>query len=157
MTNKARRKTFIIQALRPIWRLTRGLTLGAQGVVIDGRARVLLVRHRYRPGWHFPGGGVERGDTIADALARELREEAGIVLTAPAELHGIFSHGENFPGDHIAVYIVRAWQQPKALPSNMEIAEHGFFALDDLPRGTSTPAMARLAEIFDGADMSEMW
>lgn len=157
MTNKPWRKTFIIRALRPIWRVTRGLTLGAQGVVIDGRSRVLLVRHRYTAGWHFPGGGVERGETIANALARELGEEAGIVLTAPAELHGMFSQGEKFPGDHIAVYIVRAWEQPRVPVSNMEIAEQGFFALDDVPRDTDAGARARLAEIFDGAGVSEMW
>ncbi len=157
MKNRSWQNIFIIRALRPLWRVTRGLTLGAQGVVIDARSRVLLVRHRYTPGWHFPGGGVERGETIAQALARELFEEAGIVLTAPAELHGMFSQGINFPGDHIAVYIVRAWEQPTPPPLNMEIAEQGFFAPDDLPRGASAGATARLAEIFDGADMSEMW
>ena len=157
MTNNSRPGRFITRALRPWWRLTRGLTLGAQGVVIDERSRVLLVRHRYRPGWWFPGGGVERRETIEAALARELREETGVRLTAPAELHGMFSNGENFPGDHIAVFVVRAWERPKPPPSNMEIAEQGFFASDDVPRGADAGTRRRLAEIFDGAVLSEMW
>ena len=78
--------------LRPYWRLRKGLTLGAQGVVIDGNDRVLLVRHSYRPGWFFPGGGVEWNETIQTALARELEEEVGMSLSAPAQLHGIFGN-----------------------------------------------------------------
>lgn len=157
MTNKSRPGRLIVRALRPWWRLTRGLTIGAQGVVIDQRSAVLLVRHNYRPGWFFPGGGVERRETIETALARELREETGVLLSAPAQLHGMFSNGANFPGDHIAVFTVRAWEQPETPPPNLEIAEQGFFAIGDLPRGTDAGARRRLAEIFDGADLSETW
>ncbi|MDA7947030.1 MAG: NUDIX domain-containing protein [Hyphomicrobiaceae bacterium] len=143
--------------LRPWWRLTRGLTLGAQGVVIDDCSRVLLIRHRYRPGWYFPGGGVERNETLSIALKRELDEEAGVILTAPAEFHGLFANIESFPGDHIGVFVVREWEQPDILASSLEIAEQGFFATADLPKGTSGGTRRRLAEIFDGAPKSEKW
>lgn len=143
--------------LRPWWRLTRGLTLGAQGVIIDANSKVLLIRHRYRPGWYFPGGGVERNETVSTALARELEEEAGVVLTAPPEFHGLFANIENFPGDHIALFLVRAWEQPTIPVPSVEIAEQGFFALDQLPDGTSGGTRRRLAEIFEGAAKSERW
>ena len=72
------------------WRFSRGMTLGVRALVIDGEGRVFLVKHSYVSGWHLPGGGVEAGETLLDALARELREEGNIELTAPPALHGVF-------------------------------------------------------------------
>ncbi len=147
----------ISAALRPWWRLTRGLTLGAQGVVLDQHNQVLLVRHGYRPGWCFPGGGVERRETIEVALARELREEAGVILTAPAELHGLFANIERFPGDHIAVFVMRHWERPVVPRPTPEIAEQGFFALDALPDDIDPGTARRLSEIFENAPRSASW
>ena len=142
---------------RPIWRMRRGLTLGAQGAVIDAEGRVLLVRHGYRSGWWFPGGGVEWGETLLGALARELEEEVGVSLTAEPELHGIFSNFAGFPGDHIAVFVVRHWQRREDYRKRGEIAEARMFARADLPERIDQGTRARLAEILDGASRSPLW
>lgn len=126
-------------------------------MVIDARSNVLLVRHGYRPGWHFPGGGVERNETLNVALARELEEETGVIPNGPPVLHGMFSNAENFPGDHIALFIVREWDQPKVPRPNAEIAEQRFFAIDDVPAGTDAGVRRRLAELFAGASVGEEW
>ena len=64
--------------------ITRPMTLGVRAVVIDRDEEVLLVRHGYVSGWHFPGGGVEVGETCMEALARELKEEANVALEGAA-------------------------------------------------------------------------
>jgi ADP-ribose pyrophosphatase YjhB (NUDIX family) len=147
----------LTKVLRPFWRMRRGLTLGAQGVVIDGENRVLLVRHGYRPGWFFPGGGVEWNETIETALARELEEEVGVSLTEPTQLHGIFSNFTSFPGDHIAVFVVRHWQRKGNYRKRGEIAETGMFARSELPAATDAGTRTRLAEIFDRSPISPLW
>ena len=143
--------------LRPIWRARRGLTLGAVGCVIDERDKVLLVKHSYRAGWHFPGGGVEWGETTEAAMRRELAEEVGVEVIGDADLHGVFTNFKSFPGDHIAFYIVRRWRRPVVPGPNAEIIASGFYHADELPEGTSGGVRRRLAEVFGDAAKSASW
>src|SRR5262245_23965959 len=93
------------------WRFSRGLTLGVRGLVLDREGRVFLIRHAYVDGWHLPGGGVEAGETMAQALERELAEEGNIELTGPPKLHGMFFHPIYSRRDHVALYVVRDFRQ----------------------------------------------
>jgi ADP-ribose pyrophosphatase YjhB (NUDIX family) len=147
----------ITKTLQRFWRYSRGLTMGAQGAVIDSENRVLLIRHTYRPGWHFPGGGVEKRETAEDALRRELQEEAGVELTGPPELFGLYANHRMFPGDHIALYVVRSWRQSRVPVPNAEIAEQGFFALDALPDATAPATLNRVLEIRALRARSPLW
>ena len=61
--------------------------VSACGLVRKDR-RILLIRNPRR-GWELPGGTVEQGETITDALKREIYEESGI-LSEPEHLTGIY-------------------------------------------------------------------
>src|SRR6267142_3553108 len=80
----------IQRVLHAYWRFARGVTLGVRAIVIDPQGRIFLVKHSYVSGWHLPGGGVETGETVQEALARELIEEGGITALEPPVLHGMF-------------------------------------------------------------------
>jgi 8-oxo-dGTP pyrophosphatase MutT (NUDIX family) len=146
----------ITPLFRTWWRINRGLTLGVRGLVTDEDGRVLLVRHTYRPGWFFPGGGVEKNETVELALIRELQEEAGVAVEGAPSLFGVYSNAPNFPNDHVLFYQIASWRA--VAPANDgEIAERGFFPLHALPDGVSGGTRQRLAEVFHAQPIAAFW
>lgn len=139
------------------WRFARGATLGAFGMVIDGQGRIFLIKHSYVSGWHLPGGGVETGETLLTALARELKEEGNIRLIGEPKLHGVFHNVRISRRDHVALYIVRDFAQDAPPTPDHEIIAHGFFAPDALPDDTGRATRARIAEVLQGVPVSELW
>lgn len=137
--------------------LVRGMTLGVRAVVLDTDNRVFLVRHSYVSGWHLPGGGVDLGETMEQAMRRELKEEGDIDVIADVELHGIFLNSHVSRRDHVAVYVVRQFRQDRLPAPNREIAECGFFATTALPDGTTPGTRLRIAEVLDGKPPIATW
>ncbi len=138
-------------------RVTRGMTLGVRGMVIDGQNRIFLVRHSYVKGWHMPGGGVEAGETLADALCKELHEEGNLRLTGETRLVGIYLNTDGARRDHIAVFLIREFEQSAPHVPDREIVETGFFALDALPPETTKATRRRIAEVIGGETASPWW
>lgn len=64
--------------------------VAVSGLVRHVRGNVLLVNSPRR-GWEFPGGQVEEGESLPDALIREIREETGTIATV-STLAGIYSN-----------------------------------------------------------------
>ena len=139
------------------WRFARGLTIGVRGLIIDAEGRVFLVKHSYVAGWHLPGGGVEPGETLVSALARELREEGNIELSAPPLFFAVYFNRRVSQRDHVALYVVRSFRQSAAPQPNNEIVAHGFFSPDSLPEGATRGTRERIAEVLGGRRIAELW
>ena len=67
-------------------------SVSVAGVIVDDRGRALLVQRRDNGHWEPPGGVLESGETIPDALQREVLEETGIKIALPATLTGVYKN-----------------------------------------------------------------
>ena len=139
------------------WRFARGMTLGVRAVVLDADGCVFLVKHSYVAGWHLPGGGVEVGESIMEALKRELVEEGRIELVGEPALHGMFFNGHVSRRDHVAVFIVRHFRQDRVPEPNREIVATGFFATAALPDGTTEGTRLRISEVLEARTPIATW
>lgn len=150
------RARLITRLFHTFFVLTRSMTLGVRAACFDAEGRVFLVRHSYVPGWQMPGGGVERGQTAREALARELAEEGNLVIEGAPELVAFYFNQRTSKRDHVAFYRARVRQTAPKIPDR-EIIETGFFALDALPAGTTAATRRRLEEVAGARAVDEYW
>ncbi|MCX7670327.1 MAG: NUDIX domain-containing protein [Anaerolineae bacterium] len=137
----------IYLAARMYWAIARPLTLGVRVIMRRGD-EVLLVKHTYQDRWFFPGGLVERGETLDEAARREAREEVGAEL-GPLTLLGIFSNFDEGKADHITVFYCSEFSLQPA--PNAEIERFAFFRLDALPPDISAGTRRRIESVLSGA------
>lgn len=103
----------------------------AAACVIERDGLTLMVRRAVQTGyglWSMPGGYVDRGELVETAAAREVEEEAGLIVEIE-ELIGLFSD----VGNPVVVAAYAATEVGGVLAPGPESLDVGFFALDDLP------------------------
>lgn len=126
--------------------LFRPILIGVR-VLLVKEGRVLLVRHTYRGGWHLPGGGLKRGETVETAARRESREETGAALGI-IRLVGVYSNLDDYASGHNVLFVCEDFSvngQP-----DQEIAETRFFARDELPANMFPGHRRKIEEYLDG-------
>lgn len=124
----------------------RPVTVGVR-VILAKEGRVLLVRHTYREGWHLPGGGIQRRETVETAARREVREEAGAEV-GKVQLVGVYSNLEGYASGHNILFASEDFEivgKP-----DREIAEARFFARDELPPDMFAGHRRKAEEYLDG-------
>jgi ADP-ribose pyrophosphatase YjhB (NUDIX family) len=149
-------KRFLIRILHVYFAVSRGMTLGVRAACFDEAGRIFLVRHTYVPGWHLPGGGVERGETVLEALVKEMREEGNLEAVSVPELFHVYFNARISRRDHVLLYRVTV-DQTAERSGDREIAEAGFYDLDALPDGTTEATRRRIAELRGEISPAHHW
>lgn len=147
----------LVTAMQAVHLLARPMTLGVRGAAFDEEGRIFLVRHTYLPGWYMPGGGVDPGETVEEALHRELAEEGNLVVSRPPELVAVYYNRAASKHDHVIFYRCDTVVQATEKQPDREIAETGFFPLDDLPDGLTDATRRRLDELAGARALDPYW
>lgn len=133
------------------------VSIGVRLLAFDAAGQVFLVRHSYTPGWHLPGGGVERGETPRAAAIREGREEGGLSLLGPPELFHVYLRRATGIDDHVLVFLARGAAADPGWRASAEILAAGFHPPDALPDATTPATRARVAEALGRATPADHW
>ena len=116
-------------------------TVAVGGIVFDQGGRVLLIRRARPPHagrWSVPGGKVSAGETLAAAVARELREETGLLV----EVGPLALWLERIvPGFHYVILDFLARPSGGALAAGDDAAEARWFDDDELAGLATTPGL----------------
>jgi 8-oxo-dGTP pyrophosphatase MutT (NUDIX family) len=131
------------------------VAFGAHAIIVDKEGRVGLVRHSYRGGLSFPGGGVKRGEPPDAACLRELSEELGRVRSDPPVLFGLYTRPSGWATNLIALYVLKN-AEVEFRPS-LEVRELIFIDPAAPPPNTSTGTARRLAEFLGQAVITPFW
>ncbi len=136
------------------WRISGAQVCGVRVVVIDPAERVLLIRHSYgNANWMLPGGGMKRGEEASLAGAREVWEEAGLVLADAVEIGKVT---DMILGVNNHVRIVAGWASGTPCADLREITHAEFFALGALPKAISPKLPALLPDYVTAAKAARL-
>jgi 8-oxo-dGTP pyrophosphatase MutT (NUDIX family) len=109
---------------------------GVNAIVFNDAGAVLL-QHAHDGRWYTPGGAMDPHEQPADACAREVLEESGLIVE-PQRLVGIFTEAPvTYPNGDVVQYVAIAFAC-KVVGGTLKVADEEsldmrFFSIDQLP------------------------
>lgn len=140
----------IYQGSRLLFLIFKPMTNGVRLLMVrDGK--VLLVKHVYEDKWYLPGGLVDKGETLDQAIRREAQEEVGASLN-DLQLFGVYTSFKDDRTDHIVVFLSQDFSLDGQ--SDHEIEALDFYPLDALPETTSDGSKHRIEDYVRGKTLN---
>ncbi|MGD2035264.1 MAG: NUDIX hydrolase [Bacteroidales bacterium] len=103
--------------------------------VVFRKEKILMVKEKIDGNWSLPGGWADVGFSPFETAAKEIREEAGIIVE-PAKLLAVFDKTKhNHPPDAYHVYklFIECKDTGGAVKPGIETSDAGWFGRDEIP------------------------
>jgi 8-oxo-dGTP pyrophosphatase MutT (NUDIX family) len=113
------------------------IRLGCSAAIFDSQGRILLTKRRDNGQWCLPSGGMESGESAAEACEREVFEETGLSVRVK-RLVGVYSHPDQLIiyGDGNKFQIVAIHFEAEVIGGQLglsdETSDFGYFSKEDL-------------------------
>ncbi len=126
-------------------------------MVCDGRGNVLVQdkHHPHWSGWNFPGGHVERGESVTASVIREVFEETGLTVENPL-LCGIKEFHKLSDGGRYIVFLYRANKFSGEIKSSSEGAVF-WHPISELDEKRLVPSFEDMLRVFTDDNISEVF
>jgi ADP-ribose pyrophosphatase YjhB (NUDIX family) len=129
-----------------------GIRVSVNAFIVDDAGRVLLQRRSDNGNWNMPGGGLEMGESLSEALHREVLEETGLEVTI-LRLVGVYSDPATtslaYPDGRVVHYVAHVLEC-RVIGGNLqhdhESLELGWFDPSQLPEPFSAQHRPRIAD-----------
>lgn len=121
----------------------------AVNIAVIHQDQVLLTKREDFEVWCLPGGGVEEGESLAEAAIRETQEETGLEVEL-TRLVGTYSRLGGFPDIHAILYAARPIGGEISLQPG-ETVEVRYFSVDELPAEMLFGQKQRILDALNGS------
>jgi len=115
------------------------IRLGCSAAIFDEQRRVLLTKRNDNGQWCLPSGGLEPGESAAEACEREVLEETGLSVRVK-RLVGVYSHPDQLViyADGNKVQIVALHFEAEIIGGELglsdETSDYGYFAMEEIEK-----------------------
>jgi 8-oxo-dGTP pyrophosphatase MutT (NUDIX family) len=128
---------------RVMWLISPRYVVGVTGVIFNARGEFLLAHHVFRDtiAWGLPGGAIRYGESLEDAVYREILEETRI----PVEVGPMLQVTMHPEWPNLTCHFLCTVNGAPGIQVSGELFEAGFYTLDDLP-GPIAPGQREIIE-----------
>lgn len=153
MPNEQQSEPIIDSVGRPIKEPIGFIRNGVTAVIFDESGRVLLEKREDNGNWGLPGGAVDIGESVEDAVVREVFEETALTVKV-TRLVGVYSdpydhNVSQYPDGNIVQWITTSFACSRIsgkLKISDESTDIGYFHPDALPENTVISHRTRIAD-----------